>query len=157
MEPPSSARMEPEAPLVEHVRTATPASVSEGDEPEPITVGPVSRTHIVRYAGAGGDFNPIHHDDEFARAAGMPSVFAMGLMQGGMLGRLVGDWLGRANVRSYSIRFTGQVWPGDELRLSGRAERVYEQDGERLADCSFAVTRQTAEVAIEARATARVA
>ena len=134
-----------------------PVALVEGDEAPELTVGPLTRTDIVRYAGAGGDFNPIHHDEEFARSARMPTVFAMGLMHGGMLGGVVARWLGRANVRSYQIRFTGQVWPGDTLRFTGRVERIYEADGERRAECSLRVTRQTGDDAIHATAVATVA
>ena len=48
----------------------------------------INRTHIVKYAGASGDFFPVHHDEEFAKSIGLPSVFAMGLMHGGMLAKL---------------------------------------------------------------------
>jgi acyl dehydratase len=134
-----------------------PVAVSEGDAAPELEVGPITRTDIVRYAGAGGDFNPIHHDEEFARSAGMPTVFAMGLMHGGMLAAHLARWLGRANIRSYRIRFTGQVWPGDELILGGRVDRVYDAAGERRADCSLQVTRGTGDDVIRASATARVA
>lgn len=134
-----------------------PAAVAEGDPAPELTVGPITRTHIVRYAGAGGDFNPIHHDEEFARSAGMPTIFAMGLMHGGMLAANLARWLGRANVLSYRLRFTGQVWPGDTLTFSGRVDRVYEDVGERRAECSLRVTRQTGDDVIRATAVARVA
>lgn len=141
-------------------RTATttePVTLAEGDQAPELKVGPITRTHIVRYAGAGGDFNPIHHDEEFAKSAGMPTVFAMGLLHGGMVASVAARWLGLPNVRRLRLRFTGQVWPGDELTIGGRVERIYEQDGERLADCLLEVTRQTGEVALQAQATARVA
>jgi acyl dehydratase len=81
--------------------------------------GPITRTDIVRYAGAGGDFNPIHHDDEFARSAGYPSVFAMGLLTAGLLSGYASDALGIENIHRYSVRYTGQVYPGDTLVLQG--------------------------------------
>lgn len=119
--------------------------------------GPLTRSHIVRYAGAGGDFNPIHHDEEFARSAGMPGVFGMGLLHGGLLAERLASWVGLAQVRSFRIRFTGQVWPGDVLRFSGVVTAVREQDGDRLADIDLVVTRQTGDRAITATAVARVA
>jgi acyl dehydratase len=99
-------------------------------------VGPITRTQIVRFAGAGGDFNPIHHDEEFARSAGQPTVFAMGQLQAALLARLAADWLGPAKLRSLSVRFTAKVWPGDELRLTGTIEREDVIDGERRAVCA---------------------
>lgn len=80
-------------------------------------VGPVTRTDFVRYAGAGGDFNPLHHDDEYARNLGLPSVFGMGMWTAGLLASFVGDWIGVGAVRSLDVRFRSAVWPGDELIL----------------------------------------
>ena len=132
----------------------TRSTLSAGDEATPQVYGPVTRTDLVRYAGAGGDFNPIHHDEQFARDAGLETVFAMGMFHAGLLSRLVAGWLGPANVRRFGVRFNGQVWPGDVLTMSGVADRVHEEDGIRVADCTFTVTRQTGDVAITATATA---
>jgi acyl dehydratase len=112
----------------------TPVSVQAGDrtvgyEAEPLVVGPISRTHVVRYAGASGDFTPIHHDEPLAQKVGLPGVFSMGMMQGGMLAHLVADWLGLATVRRFSIRFEERVWPGDELTFTGRVVSVDQADG----------------------------
>lgn len=111
-----------------------PASVQAGDrevgdEAEPLVVGPITRTQIVRYAGASGDFTPIHHDEPLAQQVGLPGVFSMGMMQGGMLAHLVADWLGLAHVRRFSIRFEERVWPGDELTFTGRVVSVEEAAG----------------------------
>jgi acyl dehydratase len=92
-------------------RTASDQVVS----PPPRDFGPVTRTDIVKFAGAGGDFNPVHHDDEFARRAGYPSVFAMGMFTAGLLGDYVADWLGVASVSRLAVRFMSPVWPGDTL------------------------------------------
>lgn len=137
--------------------TTTLASLAVGGRAPAQVHGPVTRSDLVRYAGAGGDFNPIHHDEPFARDAGLDTVFAMGMFHAGLLSRLVAGWLGLANVRRFGIRFTGQVWPGDTLTFTGVVDRVHEDAGVRLADCSFSVTRQTGDVAITATATAVVA
>lgn len=135
----------------------SPVALTEGDEMPASEFGPLTRSHIVRYAGAGGDFNPIHHDEEFARSAGMPGVFGMGLLHGGLLGQRLAAWVGLAHIRAFRIRFTGQVWPGDVLSFTGTVTGVREPDGERLADLSLAVTRQTGDPAITATAVVRVA
>jgi acyl dehydratase len=83
---------------------------------------PVTRTQIVRFAGAAGDFNPMHHDEPFALGAGQPSVFAMGQLQAALMASAVAEWLGGANVTGYGVRFKDKVWPGDRLVLS--AQRV---------------------------------
>ena len=95
-------------------------------------IGPLTRTHFVRYAGAGGDFNPIHHDDGFARSAGYPSVFGHGLLTAGLLSDYVVQRLGLLNLRRFSVRYVGQVWPGDELVFSGRMIGTDERNGEGL-------------------------
>lgn len=94
--------------------------VSAGDESPELVVDNVTRTMIVRYAGASGDFNPIHHDETFARNAGVPTVFAMGMMSAGFVSHVVQDWLGLANITKYGVRFKERVWPGDSLRCQGK-------------------------------------
>jgi acyl dehydratase len=118
--------------------------------------GPITRTDIVRYAGAGGDFNPVHHDEELARQLGLPSVFAMGLLGAGYLSRLVADWLGLGNLRFFRVRFAAQVWPGDVLEMSGTVVRVYEEAGERRVDVDLVVNNASGVRVISALATAMV-
>jgi acyl dehydratase len=133
-----------------------PIALAEGGTGPEVTVGPITRTDIVRYAGASGDFNPIHHDEEFARAAGMPSVFSIGMHSAGLLGQYVARWVGLANVRRFGVRFTGQVWPGDVLTLSGRVQRIEETGTERLAHLELSATRQTGDVVVKGTATVQV-
>lgn len=101
-------------------------------------VGPVTRTQIVRFAGASGDFNPMHHDESFALAAGQPGVFAMGQLQAAMLASMVAEWLGPENVIGYGVRFRDKVWPGDRLVLNG--EVTEQTDGVRC--CELKATRE---------------
>jgi len=129
-----------------------PRRLEPGAASPVLRVGPITPTLIVRYAGAGGDFNPIHHDESFARAAGMPGIFSMGMLQAGLLGTLVSRWLGVGNVRTFSVRFTGQVWPGDELTLRGAVESVDRSGEESLATCDLVVARGD-EVVVSGRAT----
>ena len=116
------------------------------------TTAPVTRTQIVRFAGAAGDFNPMHHDDDFAREAGQPGVFAMGQLQAAMLASMVADWLGREDVLGYGVRFRDKVWPGDRLVLSG--DVVEERDGVRRCDLQ-AVREADGAVVLTGWATAR--
>ncbi|MBN2283805.1 MAG: MaoC family dehydratase N-terminal domain-containing protein [Deltaproteobacteria bacterium] len=127
-----------------------------GDDILPSFQITVTRTHIVKYAGAGGDFFPVHHDEEFAKAVGLPSVFAMGLMHGGMLTRVVTDWAGDGRVRRYKIRFATMVWPGDTLTFAGHVVGKYEQDGAHLVDCELSVVNQNGEKAITGEATVKL-
>lgn len=116
----------------------------------------VTRTHFVRYAGAGGDMNPIHHDEEFAKAAGLPSVFAMGMMQGSYLSRIITDWAGVGHVKSYKVKFQSMVWPNDTLTFKGRVSRCYIDNTENLVDCDLMVTNQRDETVIIGNAVLRL-
>jgi acyl dehydratase len=136
---------------------AAPVVLAAGDEMPTATVGPMTRTDFVRYAGAGGDFHPLHHDEVYAREAGLPGVFGMGMLHAGILGNHLARWVGPENIVRFAIRFTGQVWPGDVLTITGRVEGVEETDGVRTAELALAVTRQTGDPAITGTATARVA
>jgi acyl dehydratase len=108
----------------------------------------------VRYAGASGDFHPLHHDELYAQSHGMPGVFGMGMLHAGMLGDHLGRWVGPDNLRFLTIRFTGQVWPDDVLTFTGVVESV---DDGKLAHLRLAVVRQSGDPAISATATAVVA
>ena len=118
----------------------------------PRTYGPITRTDIVRYAGASGDFNPLHHDDEAARSAGFPSVFSIGMLQAGILASYATDWMGTDTVRRFSVRFSEQVWPGDELTCEGTVAALEEVDGERLVTVDLVARRQSGAVAVHASA-----
>lgn len=127
--------------------------LAEGASAEPFVVGPLTRTDFVRYQGASGDFNPIHHDEEYARGAGFPTVFSVGMFQAGVLATFATDWLGPENVRAYGFQFREQVWPGDTLTCEGRVTKRYEEDGERRVDLELACTRQDGGTAIKGWAT----
>jgi acyl dehydratase len=105
---------------------------------------PVTRTQIVRFAGASGDFNPMHHDEPFALRAGQPGVFAMGQLQAAILASMVADWLGANNVIGYGVRFRDKVWPGDRLILIG--EVVEENAGVKRCELSAVRERDDAVV-----------
>jgi len=108
----------------ETAKPLTAAEAAVGLKSPVYTVGPITRTDIVKYAGAGGDFNPIHHDEAWAVSIGLPSVFAMGLFQGGLSSRLASDWIGLANLKNFGTRFRSQVWPGEVLKIQGELTEV---------------------------------
>jgi acyl dehydratase len=117
-------------------------SVTAGDTGPALAVGPITRTDIVRYAGASGDFNPVHHDEPFARSAGLPSVMAHGMLSAGILASFVTRWFGAGSVRRYKVRFRERVWPGDVLTAEGRVTRVFGSSGERRAELELTLRRQ---------------
>ena len=128
------------------------SALNEGETLPRREFGPLSRTDFVRYQGASGDFNPIHHDESFARSAGFPTVFSVGMLQAGLLATYCTDLLGPANVRRFKVQFREQVWPDDVLTASGKVVKVYEADEEPRLDVELVMTRQTGGVAIRAEA-----
>jgi len=125
----------------------TPA-LTVGTKAEPRDFGPLTTRMFVRYAGASGDFNPMHYDDTLARSAGYPSVFSQGMHSAALLASFAVDWLGAANVRRFRVRFREQVWPGDVLTCSGEVTAV---EGP-LVTVELTATRQTGGVAVGASA-----
>ena len=88
-------------------------------------VNNLSRTQIVQYAGASGDYNPVHTDELFTReVAGYPSVFAHGMLTMGMTGRMLTNYVGDGRLKKYGVRFTNQVWPGDSLTAIATVKEV---------------------------------
>lgn len=118
------------------------AVLSAGAELPSREFGPVTRTDIVRYQGASGDFNPIHHDEPFARDAGFVTVLSVGMLQAGYLATYCVDLFGAENVRALRVRFRGAVWPGDVLTCRGVVSTLVEgDDGERILTLELAAER----------------
>ena len=105
----------------------------------------LTRTDLVMYAGASGDFNPMHTDEVSAKAAGLPSVFGHGMFTAGLLGKAITDYVGVGNLRNYKIRFTKQTWPGEILTTHVTVLRTYEEGSERRVDLECTVTNQAGE------------
>src|SRR3954449_9641651 len=87
--------------------------VKVGDE-APVKSHKLTRIDLVMYAGASGDFNPMHTDEVTAKASGLPSVFGHGMFSMGLLGTALTDYVGVGNLRRYKV-FTKQTWPDEEL------------------------------------------
>ena len=127
--------------------------IAVGSEHPPFVAPPLTITDFVRYQGASGDMNPIHHDTAFAEKAGYPTPFAVGMLQAGVLSTYATDWLGASQLRRFKVQFREQAWPGDELTYSGAVVAVREEAGERLVDVELACTRQTGGVHLKGWAT----
>jgi len=131
--------------------------LSVGDSREMVLVDDLSRTQIVQYAGASGDYNPLHTDEKFAtEAAGYPGVFAHGMLTMGMTGRLLTDWMGDGRLTKYGVRFSKQVWPGDTLTATAVVEAIREENGEWFADLSVETVNQDGDPVVRGSATARL-
>ena len=116
-------------------------TIAPGAEPPPRVAPPLTRTDVVRYQGASGDMNPIHHDDPFATAAGYPAPLVVGMLPAGILTTWATDWLGPENIRRTRIRWRSQVWPGDTLTYGGTVAKTYEEDGEKRVDLDLSCHR----------------
>jgi len=115
--------------------------IEAGKEPEALVYGPLSRTDIVRYQGASGDMNRIHHDEPFATDAGYPAPLVVGMLPAGILNTWATNWLGPKNIRRTRIRWKSQLWPGDTLSFSGTVAKKYEEDGEKKVDLDLVCER----------------
>jgi len=122
--------------------------VREGDEAPPLVVPNITRTQIVKYAGASGDFNPIHHDELYAIRAGNDRVFAMGMMTAGFLSHMITDWVGNGNLRKYRVRFATRIWPGDTVTCRGKISKKYAKDEKNYIEAEVFAENQRAEKAI---------
>ena len=126
--------------------------IAEGDE-APAVSHQIGRTDLVKYAGASGDYNPMHTDEVAAQAAGLPSVFGHGMFSMGLLGRALTDWAGVGNLTNYRVRFTKQTWPGETLTTSIRVTAKREEDGRKLVDVEVGLTNQDGEGKLSGSAT----
>jgi acyl dehydratase len=126
--------------------------VQVGEKAEAREYGPLTTRMFVRYAGASGDFNPMHYDDLLARAAGYPSVFSQGMHSAALLASFAVDWLGAENVRRFAVRFSEQVWPDDVLTCSGEITGITQNESGALVTAELTATRQTGGVAVSASA-----
>jgi acyl dehydratase len=103
--------------------------VSVGDAGPGVVVEDLDRSDFVKYAGASGDFNPIHYDEPHAKAAGNPSVFAQGMLIHGFASHMVTDWFGLNAIRRFTVRFQARAWPGDTIYVTGEVTSIDRDEG----------------------------
>lgn len=99
----------------------------------PLELPPISRLDLALYCGASGDHNPIHVDVDFAKSAGMPDVFAHGMLSVAWLGRLLTNWVPQSAIRSLDVRFAAITQVGERITCTGEVAEVFEHEGRRLA------------------------
>lgn len=127
-------------------------SVSVGDVLPPLQLPPVTRSTLALYADASGDPNPVHTDIDFARAAGMPDVFAHGMLSMAWLGRLLTTWAPQRDLREFSVRFSAITQLGERITCTGRVAEKLERDGERLVRIAVATANEAGEVKVSGEA-----
>jgi acyl dehydratase len=129
--------------------------VTVGDE-APVITHTLTRTDLVKYAGASGDFNPMHHDEILAKAAGQPSVFGHGMFSMGLLGSALTDFVGIGNVTRYSVRFARQTWPDEVLSSKIVVTAKREDGGKKLVDLAVSLANADGENKVIGEATAEL-
>ncbi len=123
-------------------KTVCDAAVAVGDELPELRLPAVTRTTLALFAGASGDHNPVHIDIDFARKAGMPDVFAHGMLSVAYLGRLLTGWQPQSRLRSFNARFVAVTHLGNEVVCTGRVTAIDDRDGERCATVSLSTRNQ---------------
>ena len=127
--------------------------VKVGDELPPLVKGPVQQIQLTRYAGASGDFNPIHQDEEFAKTAGMGGVFAHGMLSMGFVAQAVTDWAGAGSVRKIGVRFAALVRPKDTVTCRGRVIATAQKNGVNLVELEIWAENGRGEKVVTGKAT----
>jgi len=137
--------------------TLKAVDVKPGNTHTQVVAEDLSRTQIVQYAGASGDYNPLHTDEPFARdVAGYPGVFAHGMLTMGLTGRALTDWVGDGRLLEYGVRFTAQVWPGDTLTVTATVREVGSRDEVPVATIDIVTSNSRGETVVTGTAVARL-
>ena len=124
------------------------SAVQSGDPLPELRLPPIDRTVLALFAGASGDHVPLHIDIDFARRAGMPDVFAHGMLGMAWIARFITQWAPQSALRSYSVRFRAITHLGNEPHLSGKVVEIFVQDGERRARVAVQMANQYGEIKI---------
>ena len=128
-----------------------------GDTHEAHIVNNLTRTQLVQYAGASGDYNPIHTDEVYTtKVAGYPSVFAHGMLTMGMTGKMLTNYVGDGRLTRFGVRFTHQVWPGDTLTAKATVEALREEGGQHFVDLAVSTVNQEGAEVLGGYASARI-
>ncbi len=122
-----------------------------GESLPPITKEPITKTQLVRYAGASGDFNPIHTDDAAAQQTGLKGVIAQGLLVMGFVGQAITTWAPRRFLKRFTVRLTGMAFPGDRITIEATVVEIASgPDGLRVL-CDTAAKDQEGKIKLSGR------
>jgi len=124
-----------------------------GDAIGPLVKPPVTQTQLVMYSGASGDFNPIHTVEEFAKKAGLGGVIAHGMLTMAFVGQMLTDLIGlEGDLRTFGVRFTGMVRPGDVITCQGRVTETREYQKQQVVCCEIWATTQKGDKVVTGQA-----
>jgi len=127
-----------------------------GSSRECTVIAEVTRTQIVQFAGASGDYSPLHTDEPRALGAGYPSVMAHGMLAMGAAERLLAEWVGRERLTRYRVRFVSPVWPGDSLHAIAIVLDVRDSPQGNYVDLDVRTINQHGVTVLSGSATARI-
>ena len=131
--------------------------LSVGDTHSEVIVEDLKRTQLVQYAGVSGDYNPLHSDEVFAtQVAGYPTVFAHGMLTMGMTGKMLTNYVGDGRLTNFGVRFSKQVWPGDDLTSTATIKELREEGGQNFVDLVVSTKNQKGEEVVSGTASARI-
>jgi acyl dehydratase len=120
--------------------------INIGDEMPPLTKGPVNEIQLVKYAGASGDFNPLHFMDSVGKSAGQGGVIAHGMLIMGFIGQAVTDWIPNRSLKKFGVRFVNVTRPGDIISVTGRVTGKKVLDGKGLITCEVTAKDQNSQI-----------
>jgi len=123
--------------------------VNVGDAMPELVKGPLQKLQHVMYAGASGDFNPLHTDDDFAKAVGMKDgVIAHGMLIMGIVGQAITGWIPRKDLKKFGVRFAGMTKPGNTITVTGSVTNKRVEDGNNIIVCDVAAKDENGDVKI---------
>ena len=132
-------------------------SLKIGDTHEEIVVEDLTRTQLVMYAVASGDYNPLHTDEIYTtQIAGYPTVFAHGMLTMGLTGKMLTNYVGDGRLTKFGVRFTNQVWPGDTLTTTATVVDIQINEDATLVDLEIKTLNQKDETVVSGYATAKI-
>ncbi len=121
-------------------------SIAVGDSMPSYTSAPITRMQLARYAGASGDFNPLHTDETFARSIGLDSVIAHGMFVAGIAGEAITSWIENKHLKKFSVHFLSMTQPANldtrdraTVTVTGTVTDKYEENGEKRIRCEISV------------------
>ncbi len=119
-----------------------------GDSLPPLTKDPIAKTQLVRYAGASGDFNPLHTDDSVAQKGGMKSVIAQGILIMGFMGQAISGWVKKRDLKRFKVRFMGMTYPGDVITVRANIVEKRKTDERAFVLCDIVAENQDNETKV---------
>jgi acyl dehydratase len=123
--------------------------INVGDEMPKLVKGPLQKLQHVMYAGASGDFNPLHTDDDFAKAVGMKDgVITHGMLIMGFVGQAITNWIPKKDLKRFGVRFAGMTKPGNTITVTGKVRDKRSQSGQNLITCDITAMDETGDVKV---------